>query len=194
MFLRFSLMFCSLIAVAQATQPSASPAALGVNRFVLSTGIENREPINPKENFSTVDGKVVAFADLSASADETVTFIWTHNDKVHTQWSTHVAASPRFRTHAAVQARPGKWSVKVQDSKGAVLKEQSFEVSQSGEHVTAAEPGKPVSEATAKLAKKITKAPSKGVKETLSSLEPKNEKPAEPEKKPVAETKSESAK
>lgn len=193
MFLRSCFAFCLLIAAAQATESSAPHSSLSVNRFVLATGIENREPSNPKENFSTSDEKVVAFVDFSAHADETVTFVWSCDDKVHAQWSAHVAASPRFRTYAIIQARPGKWSVKVQDSKGTVLKEQAFEVSQGADHASSST--KPSSAATAKLAKKITKERPKGVKEALSSLEPKNEKPAaepakqtaEPVKQPVAE-------
>ena len=185
MLLRSCFVFFLLIAAAQATESTAPHSSLGINRFVLATGIENREPLNPKENFSTSDEKVVAFVDFSASSDETVTFVWSCDDKVHTQWSTHVAASPRFRTYAIIQARPGKWSVKVQDSKGTVLKEQNFEVSQNADHASSST--KPSSEATAKLANKIKKERPKGVKEALSSLEPKNDKPAEPEKQPVAE-------
>ena len=186
MLLRLCFIISVLVSAAYATEQHPNPTSLSINRFVLATGIENREPVNPKENFSTSDEKVVAFADFSSHADETVTFVWTHNDKVHTQWSTHVTVSPRFRTYAIIQARPGKWSVKVQDSKGTVLKEQSFEVNQNSDH-GGSTTGSSLA-ATEKLAKKIKNERPKGMKEALSSLEPDNKKSYDSASQPIAET------
>jgi hypothetical protein len=157
-----------------ASSPSHSSDSLHLNRFVLATNVENREPQNPKENFTTSDQQVFAFAEVSTPTSETITFVWSRDGKVHFEWSTQITASPRFRIFSSVKVRPGHWNVKIQDQSGKVLKEKSFEIQDSSGHH---EETKSVSEPTHE--KSVPQADStsspKGVKEALRSLQPTSE-------------------
>lgn len=109
-------------------QEVAANAHISLNRFVLATGIEQREPRNAKENFTTADGKVFAFADLNSKGHDHVVFQWKHEGKEHAKFSAKVSDSARWRTFSHVSALPGNWSVAIVDKNGAVLKEMNFNV------------------------------------------------------------------
>ncbi len=114
---------------APANKPEAAANAhISLNRFVLATGIEHREPHNAKENFTTADGKVFAFADLNSKGHDHVVFQWKHNGKEHAKVQVKVSDSARWRTFSHVSALPGNWSVAIVDKSGAVLKEMNFNV------------------------------------------------------------------
>lgn len=157
------------------TEEHSAISSLHVNRFVLATKVENREPQNVKENFSPADEHVWAFADFATHSPETITFIWTHNGQVHFEWSTQIAASPRFRTYTSVKALPGQWTVKIQDQSGKMLEEKSFEIHGTVDH---SEEHRNSSETTAEQgtdsASKSSSKP-KGVREALRSLQPTTE-------------------
>ena len=112
---------------------TALPAIAGdsviIRDFVLSRGIENREPVEPTSFFRADDGKAVAFARLHNSGTPTsVSFIWRHGERNHAVVPMHVGTSPGWRTWSTVNLQPGSWRVALVDSRGEVLMEQAFTV------------------------------------------------------------------
>lgn len=155
------------VCVHKSIASSHSSDSLHINRFVLSTNVENREPQNVKESFTTDDKQVFAFVEVSTPTSETITFVWSRDGKVHFEMSAHIAASPRFRTYTSVRALPGYWTVKIQDQSGKVLEEKSFEIPTSSGHsenTKSAETNASVNSANSP----------KGVKDALRSLQPKS--------------------
>ena len=151
---------------------------LTANRFVLATGVINHEPQGTKEQFSSHDGHVFAFADLNSKGNDHVIFRWKKNGKSYHETKVGIKDSPRWRTYSRVIAHPGNWSVELVDSHGAVVKEISFSVAADGAHGTHED--HEVSTNSPKTAP--TADPQKqpeSVKEVLQSLEPsKDEKTA----------------
>ena len=153
------------------TAPAASMTDhhLTANRFVLATGVVNHEPQGTKEQFSSHDGHVFAFADLNSKGNDHVTFHWKKNGKTYHETKVSIKDSPRWRTFSKVIAHPGNWSVEIVDSHGGVVKEISFTVAADG---ASANSPKAASAADGQ------KQP-ESVKEVLQALEPaKNEKAA----------------
>ena len=123
---------------APANKPEAATNAhISINRFILATGIEQREPRNAKENFTTADGKVFAFSDLCSKGNDHDFFQWKHEGKEHAKVQVKVSDSARWRTFSHVSALPGNWSVAIVDKSGAVLKEMNFNVGGTAGHVSA---------------------------------------------------------
>ena len=151
------------------TAPAAATAAvtqghITINRFVLATGITNREPHDAKDTFSVHDGRVFAFADLSCQGHDHVTFHWKHEGKTYTEFKAPVKDSSRWRTYSSVKALAGSWSVSLEDEHGNVLKEVSFNIGHDATQKNASV--QPVAD------KKGTEEKKEGIKEVLSSLEP----------------------
>ena len=172
---------------APANKPEAATNAhISINRFILATGIEHREPHNAKENFTTADGKVFAFADLSSKGNDHVVFQWKHEGKEHAKVQVKVSDSARWRTFSHVSALPGNWSVAIVDKSGAVLKEMNFNVSGTAVHVAAPKEA-PVHQEKPKAEepKKVAPAP----QEKPKAEEPKKANPAPQEKPKVEEPK-----
>jgi hypothetical protein len=97
------------------------------SKLVLGTKIDKHVMQNEKEHFAFHDGKVCAQIALQPSHDGKVTFVWTRDGHPYTEFTTVTKQSARYRTHACVTARPGKWHVVVKDA-DKVLAERSFVV------------------------------------------------------------------
>ena len=97
-----------------------------VRDFVLSHGIEGREPISNTESFRVQDGKAFAFARIHNTGNPTtMTFVWNHGERHHATVPVTIGTSPGWRT---VKLRPGDWHVKLVDGTGEVLLEKAFSV------------------------------------------------------------------
>lgn len=156
-----------------AKTPSMTDHHLTANRFVLATSVANHEPQGMKEQFSSHDGHVFAFADLNSKGNDHVTFRWKKNGKTYYEGKAVIKDSPRWRTYSKVTAHAGNWSVELLDSQGTVIKEASFTVTADGAHAIAA-PSKAASMSDGQ------KQP-ESVKEVLQALEPaKDPKIAKP--------------
>jgi hypothetical protein len=144
------------------SQAAAAPHGdITVNHFVLATGVASHEPQGIKEGFSTHDGRVFAFAELSIHGHDHVTFHWKHEGKTYAEFKAPVKNSLRWRTFGSVKALAGSWDVSLEDEHGNVLKELSFNVGHD-DHQGAASAQPHAGEASEKA----------GLKEVLSSLEP----------------------
>lgn len=115
---------CSLAAL-----PAMAEGAVVVRNFVLSHGIEGREPINNTESFRVEDGKAFAFARIhNTGAPTTMSFVWNHGERHHATIPVTVGTSSGWRTWSTVKLRPGNWHVKLVDGGGEVVLEKAFSV------------------------------------------------------------------
>jgi hypothetical protein len=106
-------------------------ASLTINRLIICSGIENREPVDTVSVFAA--GSEVAYAFLEAtniSTDVEVSFVWRHGDSEVGRVILPIRAGTRWRTYSSkkLAGRSGAWQVEVQDSTGAVLASVDFTV------------------------------------------------------------------
>jgi len=117
------------IACSLAALPASAEGSIVVRDFVLSHGIEGREPISNTESFRVEDGKAFAFARIhNTGASTTMNFVWNHGERHHATVPVTVGTSPGWRTWSTVKLRPGNWHVQLVDSGGAVMLEKAFSV------------------------------------------------------------------
>ena len=90
---RFSHLVCaSLLAAAVGSLSTAHPAhadqALVIRDFVLSHGIDKREPIDITDSFLSSDKRAYAFLRINNLGVPTnVSFAWYYEDRIHEQSS-----------------------------------------------------------------------------------------------------------
>lgn len=110
----------------------AQPAQAGsviIRDFVLTHGINEREPMGATEDFALTDQRGFAFARLHNEGTPTnVSFVWEVDNSVHASIDMNVGTSPGWRTWSSVALRPGKWRVKLIDESGLMLAEKTFTV------------------------------------------------------------------
>lgn len=114
---------------------AAQPAHAGsvvIRDFVLTHGINDREPMGTTEQFDTDDALGFAFARLNNDGTPTnVSFIWELDNQVHASIDMSVGTSPGWRTWSSVTLRPGTWRVKLMDESGLMLAEKSFTIGET---------------------------------------------------------------
>ncbi len=149
----------SVPAAAASVAPAATNHHFHINRFVLGTGVQNKEPQNVKTAFDSADHHVFTFLDLSTHEGGSITVHWKRDGHDYYSKKLDVKASNRFRTWASVKALPGNWTVAVQDEQGHVLQELNFTVGggHGGETAHAAD---------------VAHTQKAGIKDVLTSLEP----------------------
>jgi hypothetical protein len=110
---------------------SAAPAGLGVERAVVATAVESREPVGEASSFPASTPQVVFFTRITGASGETfVEHVWRHGDAEKARVRLTVG-SPSWRTWSVKTLHPGsagKWTVEVQDSEGKPLKAVEFTV------------------------------------------------------------------
>jgi hypothetical protein len=140
--------------------PVVTQHAIHLNRFILTTAVQNKEPLGEKTSFDGADHAVFAFLDVKSAENKTIALHWKRNGHIyHTQKLT-VKASPRFRTWSHVKALPGNWTVAVEDEQGKTVQELSFIV------------GGAVAQKTTPQASVVETTQKTGIKNVLTSLEP----------------------
>lgn len=102
---------------------------LAVRDFVLSRGVEEREPVGLTETFSAADREGYAYTRLrNLGPPKHVAFVWRHQDTVISRFETTVGTSVHWRTWSNAELRPGKWLVQLVSEDGDVLAEVAFMV------------------------------------------------------------------
>jgi hypothetical protein len=134
---------CPVPAVAAATPaptPEPRQATLGaegklaVKRFVLASGVKNREPVDAGTRFKGGAQKVYAFVEVEnrggAPAEIVVEFDPPGGGIPHGDVTLAVGPAPRWRTWAYTRtaAMAGAWTAVVKNKKGDVLARAPFEV------------------------------------------------------------------
>lgn len=105
--------------------------SLTINRLVICSGIENREPVDNVSTFPA--GTEMAYAFLEAtkiSHDVEVSFVWLHDGNEVARVILPIRQGNRWRTFSSkkLAGRSGTWRVEVQDSSSAVLAATDFTV------------------------------------------------------------------
>jgi hypothetical protein len=106
-------------------------AGFTVARFVVGTGVENREPVGVAETFPASTEKVSCFLEATGIAEDTeVSFVWFYGDKEMLKTSLPLKMGSRWRTYATknLAGMKGDWKVELRDSNGNPLQEIKFKV------------------------------------------------------------------
>jgi hypothetical protein len=114
-------------------QEKAKTEKMGVTveRLVVGTGVENREPAGVADTFPAATEKVYCFLEATnIPEDMEVTFIWFHGEKEMLKTTLPLKMGPRWRTHADknLYGLKGDWKVEVRDAKGNLIKDVKFKV------------------------------------------------------------------
>lgn len=102
--------------------------AAEVARAVVTTGVENREPVNDLTEVNAATDKIYFFTELRGMEGQTVKHRWSHNGEVMAEVDIAVGA-PRWRVWSSKNLMPewrGDWAVAVVNPAGEVLSEKRF--------------------------------------------------------------------
>ena len=121
------LMVLGIVAV-QMKSAKAADQGLKVEKIVVATSVDNREPVGENTEFAASAGNLYCWTKISASTTPaTIKHIWYMGDKKVFEQSLDLKfASTRTWSSKAVKAGSGK--VDVTDDAGAVLGSVSFTV------------------------------------------------------------------
>ncbi len=109
----------------------ASQAAFAVERFVITTGIEDREPVDTVESFPKGTERAYCFIEARNIGEDTfVTVTWYHNDTETGSIQLDLRQGQRWRTYAYKNLHQGSgtWRVELKDAKGNILETANFTV------------------------------------------------------------------
>ena len=126
---RTLVLAAALLATTVAWQPGQAAEMPEISDFVLTRAIEDREPADPVDGFSSADRRGFAFARVkNPGAPTSVSFVWTRDDHHHATIHMDVGTSPAWRTWTSVNLQPGLWNVQLVSAGGQVLGQKSFRV------------------------------------------------------------------
>lgn len=116
---------------APAKQEAPKAAGLTIERMVVGTGIENKEPVGASDKFPATTEKVFCFIEAkNINEDTTITVVWSHEGKEILKYDLKLQKSSRWRTNANknLNGMKGNWKVEVKDANGNTLKSAEFKV------------------------------------------------------------------
>jgi len=131
-----ALLGVALIVGATATAQESGSVA----KSVFTTEIVDREPVNDLNSVSTDIKQIYFFTDIRNMSGNRVTHRWLHNGETRAEISFDVGGA-RWRVYSSknlVAEWVGDWTVKVVDSEGAVIHEDSFVYSRGAGMMTTA--------------------------------------------------------
>jgi len=108
-------------------------AAVEVDDYAFCTNVENHEPINRENTFSSEVGRVYLWnLILAGSTPAQVTHVWYHGDKQMQKETLDIdSASARIWSYMDIaSADTGDWYVDIVDCDGNTLKQVSFKVTE----------------------------------------------------------------
>jgi Protein of unknown function (DUF2914) len=132
-----SIFMCGTLFLVNGQEKSKQPAAakeaagLTVTRLVVSTGVENREPVGVAAKFPASTEKVYCFLEATDILKDTeVSFVWIYNGKELLKTNMPLKAGSKWRTNTNKNLRglKGDWKVELRDAGGKVLKDVTFKV------------------------------------------------------------------
>jgi len=119
-----SFLLASTLAAAQ----KEAPKGLGVEKAVVATGVENREPVGVAKEFDASVGQVYCWTRvISATVPTTIKHVWYVDNQKVFEIPLDIKY-PRTRTWSSKTIKPGNWRVDVTDESGTVLTSVSFTV------------------------------------------------------------------
>lgn len=110
--------------------PAEVAAQDGISvEIVVTTGVEDREPVDATAAFPLEVGRVYAWMRVTGATDQAIQVVWGHDLDVFTV-PLEIGGSP-WRTWSSKNIPPewaGEWIVEVQDAEGNVLASSAFTV------------------------------------------------------------------
>ncbi|MCX7793287.1 MAG: DUF2914 domain-containing protein [Thermodesulfovibrionales bacterium] len=106
-------------------------SGFSIERMVVATGIENREPVDIRDTFSAATEKVYCFIEArNIKEDTNITVVWSNNGKEVLRTSLPLKKGSRWRTYAEkrLYGMRGEWKVDILDNAGNFLKAVTFKV------------------------------------------------------------------
>ncbi|NIP59574.1 MAG: DUF2914 domain-containing protein [Gemmatimonadetes bacterium] len=128
------------LAALSLTSPSdataqAQAGSLSVAEAVVTTGVEERQPVDEVSTVSADVGRVFLWTRVTGAQGEVdVAHVWYHGDQEIARVPLRVA-SPNWRTWTSKEILPhwtGSWRVEVEGPGGQVLHTASFQVQGGG--------------------------------------------------------------
>jgi hypothetical protein len=120
------------LSIAQEEKKETEKPTIEVKEMKFCTDVKERQPVGEAENFSSDVGKVWCFTVIKGAKEETeIKHCWYYKDKKMCEVPLKIRPSSSFRTYSNKRISPeqtGKWTVKVVDANGNVLKEASFTI------------------------------------------------------------------
>ena len=110
---------------------SGQEKEFAIARFVVGTGVENREPVGVAETFPATTEKVYCFLEATEIPKDTeISFVWFHGEKEMLKTNLPLQTGPKWRTFANknIGGMKGDWKVEVRDVKGNLVKDIKFKV------------------------------------------------------------------
>ncbi|OCQ19142.1 hypothetical protein A7985_20585 [Pseudoalteromonas luteoviolacea] len=104
-----------------------------ISRAVLTSGIENREPVNVLKHLverNRFEEKLYFFTEIKGLQGEVVQHLWFHQEQLMAEITLAISA-PRFRTYSSKNIMPsqtGQWRVEVITQNGQLLAQKSFRI------------------------------------------------------------------
>lgn len=129
MFLAFAIIFLNSVVVFATTT---------VKRATMTSGLENREPVDENSEFDNSIGKVFCFSEIETDeSPTTVTHVWFYGEKIMAEVSLQINGK-RWRTKSSkniLKSWTGDWKVEIRDQEGNVLKELKFTINEPVEEI-----------------------------------------------------------
>ncbi|CAN5619357.1 hypothetical protein BH09MYX1_BH09MYX1_14050 [soil metagenome] len=116
-----------------AAKSDATAQKLSITRIVIARDVKNRDPIDVGTRFDSSEPKVFAFVDVHNTEKlPGSVFVEFVSPKAGARGAIelHVGESDHYRTWAFTRLakEPGTWTARIENERGEVLAEQSFEV------------------------------------------------------------------
>ena len=126
--LRYLAVLGGLLVMVLSTAPVL---AVEVVDAVITTAIEDREPVDSVEVFPIQNGKLYCFSRIIGAEDSTVVYhVWYRDEQLMSRVELPVN-SPDWRTWSAkrfLAEWPGQWHVEIQDADGNRLRKVDFQL------------------------------------------------------------------
>ena len=119
----------------EAPVPSQEVSSAAVLRAILTTGVEEREPIDQVETLTNDNGQIVFFTELGDAEGQTVTHRWEYQGEIIAEVPLDIG-SARWRTYSSKMLDPtwlGEWKVSVVDGSGQILGSATFTYTEAAE-------------------------------------------------------------
>ena len=127
--IKFSLIFILLISVTCLFGQES--AGVVVKNIVISTSVEDRQPLGVDTVFAVDTQKLYCYTQLSSDTDSSsIAHVWFFNDKQMAKIELNMRAKT-WRTWSSKNIMPawkGDWRVEVQTSKGDVIAQKFFKI------------------------------------------------------------------
>lgn len=122
-----------LVFIAVLFLANLSYAQTKVSRIIMSTGIENKEPVDNLSSITTGTETIYCFTEIQTDEYPTeVTHIWIHEKNIEAEVKLFVG-SPKWRTYSSKTILPGKtgqWKVEIYAQSGQLIDSVDFSVNE----------------------------------------------------------------